>query len=235
MALDEKRRQKKLAKKAAKRKSVLAAQRQQAATRKSKKLQYISYEITDEPLEETAYARLPEAVQEQVNTIYTDVLRQKPKEAAAELQSLIEQYPDVPQLHNHLHAAYALMGEKAQAKQVLQQTQTRFPDYLFGRISHALDCLQRGDVDEVAEIFDNKFELKLLYPEREVFHITEILGFYMVMARYFHAQGKDDRAETYYQLLLQLDPEHEHTRAIGRLLHPPRFDRLLRSVLDKHR
>ena len=52
----------------------------------------------------------------------------------------------------------------------------RFPDYLFGRLAYARDCLERGDLDKVSEIFEGKFDLKLLYPDRERFHVSEVLN-----------------------------------------------------------
>ena len=194
----------------------------------------VDYEITDEPLSQPAYARLPQLVKEQLNTFYDGgMLLQKPQEAVAILQPLIERYPDVPQLYNYLHIAYQQLGDKDNSQHVLQETLTRFPDYLFGRIAYATDCLQRGEPEKVPEIFDNQYELKLLYPERERFHISEVMGFYTVLAWYFHTQGERDRAETYYKLLRQLAPEHRHTRFIEQLLFPSRLKKWLRAWLPK--
>jgi tetratricopeptide (TPR) repeat protein len=161
------------------------------------------------------------------------VLFQSPKKAIAILQPLIEQYPDVPQLYNYLHIAYQSLGDRDNAQRVLKETLERFPDYLFGRIAYATDCLQRGEPEKVPEIFDGKFELKLLYPERKRFHLSEVLGFYSVMAWYFHTQGEPDRAETYYELMRQLDPKHRNTQFIKRLLYPSRLDTLLGGLLNR--
>ena len=93
------------------------------------------------------------------------------------LKPLIEQYPNAPQLYNYLHTAYQKLGDRSNAQRVLQETLERFPDYLFGRIAYATDCLQRGEAEKVPEIFEGKYELKLLYPGRERFHISEALVF----------------------------------------------------------
>lgn len=193
----------------------------------------LNYEITDEPLPEAAYQRLPEPVKNQLDTLYHEVLFKRPKEAIAILQPLIEQYPDVPQLYNYLNIAYQQLGDRDKAQRVLKETLDRFPDYLFGRIAYAIECLQRGESEKVPEIFDGQYELKLLYPERERFHISEVLSFYSVLAWYFHSQGERAHAETYYRLLQQLDPDHPKTRLIKRLLYPSRLRRWLRTLLPK--
>jgi len=195
-------------------------------------LDLVSYEITDEPMhDDSAYEQLPESVRDELTALYHEGLANKPEEAIALLQPLIEQYPDVPQLYNYLHIAYRVLGDRAGCERVLGETLMRFPDYLFGRIAYAIQCLERGEVEKVPEIFAGKYELKLLYPERERFHITEVLGFYTVMAWYFHTRGERARAETYYKLLQQLDPKHDNPRFIGQMLYPSRFWTWLREKL----
>jgi tetratricopeptide (TPR) repeat protein len=195
-------------------------------------LELVSYEITDEPLhDDSAYGQLPESVRDEITALYYERLANKPEEAIALLQPLIEQYPDVPRLYNYLHTAYRVLGDRAGCERVLGETLMRFPDYLFGRIAYAVECLERGEVEKVPEIFAGKYELKLLYPERERFHVSEVMSFYTVMAWYFHACGERARAETYYKLLQQLDPEHHNTLVIKRMLYPSRLRTWLREKL----
>ena len=35
------------------------------------------------------------------------------------------------------------------------------------------ESLQKGEIEKIPEIFDNKFDLKMLYPNRNIFHISE--------------------------------------------------------------
>jgi tetratricopeptide (TPR) repeat protein len=234
MARDEKRRQKQLAKKAAKRKTKLLGRHHEPLARVSRPAaRIVSYEISDEPMPEPAYARLPAPVKDQLETLYTEMLLQQPQDALAVLKPLIAQYPDVPKLYNYLHIAYRQLDDQTNAQRVLQETLERFPDYLFGRIAYATDCLQRGEAEKVPAIFDNHYDLQGLYPARERFHISEVLGFCAAMAWYFHSRGEPERAETYYALMRQLDPEHRNTRFIEGLLHPSRLDTLLRRLVAK--
>lgn len=203
-----------------------------AARASDQAAQLISYEISDEPLGGTAYDRLPKSVKDELKKLYY-LLRQKPGEAVSLLLPLIERYSHVPQIYNYLHSAYQLLHDQANAQRVLDEMLDRFPDYLFGRIARARDCLERGDLDKVSEIFEGKFDLKLLYPERERFHTSEVLNFGAIMARYFHDRGERDRAEMYYNVLQQIDPKHETTRVTDRLLHPSPIAAWLRKLSQK--
>jgi DNA-binding transcriptional regulator YbjK len=193
----------------------------------------INYEITVEPVTDTTYAQLPESVMRQLEKFY-HTLQKKPKEVIATLLPLIAQYPDVPMLYNYLYNAYVVLNDYTNAERILEETRQRFPDYLFGRIAYANGCLHRGEIEKVPEIFDGKYDLKLLYPERNRFHISEAINFYTVMAQYFHARGERSRAETYYNLLRQISPEHPHTKLVKSLLYPSRLGRWLRDLTSPH-
>lgn len=169
---------------------------------------------------------MPDSVKDQFQRLYDGVLLQNPEEAIAILQPLIEQYPDVPQRYNFLCNAYQVLGDRDNVQRVYKETLKRFPDYLFGRISYASDCLRQGKPEKVPEIFDGNYELSLLYPERKRFHITEVLGFNAVMAGYFYAQGEPGRAEVYYKAMREIAPEHDNTLFVKRLLESSRGDPL---------
>jgi tetratricopeptide (TPR) repeat protein len=190
-----------------------------------------SYEITDQPIPDAAFDRLPAEVQERINALYPKVLKSRPREALAEVRVLIEQYPDIAQLYNYLYAACHNMGEHAEAARVREETVQRFPDYLFGRIAWAEDCLSRGETARIAEIFEHKLDLRLLYPDRVRFHLSEVLGFQSILARYFHAQGKQELAQKSYDLMCEIDPKHPSTRLVRSTLHPSRLGRWLREKL----
>jgi tetratricopeptide (TPR) repeat protein len=195
-------------------------------------LELTGYEITDEPLGDTALARLPDSVKDEVERIY-HLLRSDPKQAVSLSLPLIEQRPEVPQLYNYLLSAYQMLHDEANAQRVLDEMLERFPDYLFGRIAHARSCLKRGELDKVSEIFEGKFDLKLLYPNRERFHTSEVLNFGYVMVRYFHARGDQEIAENYYDLLQKIDPDHEVTKSAKRLLRPSPIAAWLRKLVQK--
>ncbi|MDQ5911373.1 MAG: hypothetical protein QG599_3470, partial [Pseudomonadota bacterium] len=153
------------------------------------------------------------------NEIYALVFKD-PQQAIGLIKPLIEQYPDVPQPYNYLYSAYKHLNDQASADHILQETLERFPDYLFARIAQANDCLDRGEIDRVAEIFDGKFELSMACPGREQYHSSEVLSFSAVMARYFCAKGEENKAEVYYKLMKKIDPTHNTTLLVGQIIHP---------------
>jgi len=197
------------------------------------KLKEVQYEITTESLENTGYARLPEPVKDQIGEIFDDIgrLPQDPKIIVAKVQPLLEQYPDVPQLYNYLHAAYRFLGDQTNADRVIEETLRRFPDYLFGRLAHAERCLRHHELDKVPEIFENKYDLKLMYPNRNRFHISEVVNFNAIMAWYFHERGNRAQSEVYYRVLSQLAPDHQSTQMIKRMLYPKGILGRLRNKL----
>jgi tetratricopeptide (TPR) repeat protein len=180
-----------------------------------------SYDITEDALPDPAFERLPVAVQDRINVLH-DELRTRPELSSTliALKELIQQYPDLPQLYNYLYIAYYKLGKQEEAARVLQETVQHFPNYLFGRIAWANECLKRGEPEKVADIFEEKFDLQLHYPQRNLFHLSEFISFQSVLARYFYAIGDNKRAQIHYDIMYQMAPEHEHTRLVGRTLHP---------------
>jgi tetratricopeptide (TPR) repeat protein len=198
----------------------------------SESLTFFKYEITEEPIEEPALARLPESVKKMLGELYNRLL-DNPGDTVPLLQSLRTQYPDVPMIYNYLYVAYDDLGDRANAGRMLEETLERFPNYLFGRIAYANECLDQGQVERVSEILEGKFDLRLLYPERNRFNVSEVTTFSTLMAKYFHRLGDRDRAEMHYEILRRIAPDHPNTRIIGRLLNPSRLGKWARKLLGK--
>ena len=226
-------RPKKSARKAAKSKRRAVGARHGATARAPEAVRLISYEITYEPLPDPAYDRLPESVQDQLDRLHHELSAPRPGERLVELLALIEQYPDVPKIYNYLYTTYQKLNDRSNARRVLEETLERFPDYLFGRIAYAAACLDQGETEKVPEIFDNCFELQLLYPERRRFHISEVLGFDATMARYFCDRGETDVAKRYYDVMRKLDPDDPRTQLVKRFLRIARVGSSLKDLLNK--
>jgi tetratricopeptide (TPR) repeat protein len=226
-------RQKKFAKKAAKRKSQAVGRQHGISTPAPTDVRLISYEIAYEPLPEAAYDRLPESVKDQLDGLHNELMAPNPKDRLVELLALIERYPDVPQIYNFLYTTYERLNDQRNARRVLEETLERFPDYLFGRIAYAAACLQQGETEKVPEIFENCFELQLLYPERQRFHISEVLGFHSAMAWYFCVREEPDVAKRYYELMRELEPDNPRTKFVKDLLRISRLGVSLKQLLAK--
>ena len=209
--------------------------RRKQAVRKfpnSQTVQVVTYEITDAPILDREYRRLPQEVKEAINRLH-DSSQRRPREAIPELLELIAHYPDVPAFYNYLSAAYSLSGQRDKAEAAIEDNYQRNPDYLFARIHYGELCLTRRDYDRIAEVFDHKFDLKLLYPKRKKFHVSEVMGFVGLLGVYFFETGRCETAEKYYDVMNQIDSTHPLTKRLRQKLHPGLIRRLFRLV-QKH-
>ncbi len=73
-----------------------------------------------------------------------------------------------------LSIAYSSIGEDDKAEVIIKKNYEQNPDYLFAKCNYAEICFHRGQIEKIPEIFNNKFDLKLLYPKRKRFHISEL-------------------------------------------------------------
>ena len=188
------------------------------------------YEITEEPIQDPYYRRLPEHVKDAVERLHY-ASQTKPRKAIPELKKMIEQYPKLPQLYNYLAVAYSGMGEIRKAEAVTRASIRKNPDYLFARLNYAEFCLIRKEYAKIPEIFDHKFDLQLLYPKRKRFHITEAVNFMGVMGIYFYEIHNREMAEKYNEFLQEIAPDYLMAKRLKRKLSPNLFVRLWRRLM----
>ena len=198
----------------------------------SKQLELLQYEITDEPLENSLINKLPVQVREALDDLY-DKAQQRPKEAIPDLEHLVATYPHIPSFYNHLSVAYLYAGDSAKAEELVLETYRRFPKYLFAKTNRANNCLQKGEIEKIPGIFNHKFDLKLLYPRRKRFHISEFVAFAGVMCRYFDAIGEKETAALYYRALKRIAPRHPMTKHTKRVIYPPFWIRILSRLAKR--
>ena len=173
-------------------------------------LDELGFEITDEPIEDKDFQNLPVDVQEQMEELY-DKAQTMPRGAINELQELLSKYPHIPQIYNYLYAAYVHAGEKTKAMQIMKQNYEENPTYLFAKLNYSDYLIESGQKEKVADIFDNIFELKRLYPNRNVFHITEVTSFFGVIGYYYVMVGKYNEAKKCLRVLNAVSPRHGYT------------------------
>ena len=191
-----------------------------------------AYEITDEPIGDRRIKKLPEQVQDRIDDLY-ELAQSHPKQAIPELEKLVADYPHIPTFYNHLSVAYFNTGDIEKAEAVVLETYRRHPTYLFAKTDYAQFCLRKGEIDQIPDIFDHKFDLKLLYPRRSRFHITEFVNFAGIMCRYFHAIGEQETADLFYQSLKRVAPRDRMTKLVKRIMYPPWWIRWLRTWASK--
>ncbi len=193
-------------------------------------VQLVEYTITAELIESDQYKRLPARVRESVPQLYAE-LHKHPRTAIPKVQKLIRRYPRIPMFYNYLVAAYTAIGEFDKAKDIALQNYQRNPDYLFARINYAQVCMDEGHFNKIPEIFEETYDLKLLYPERDTFHVSEVVNFAGLMGLYFLAIGNRETAELYYSMAKNLGPKYPVTRQLHQHLHPSWLHGLLLRLI----
>ena len=190
------------------------------------------YEITDEPMQDRAYSRLPKSVKEKLERLYEEA-QWEPQRAIQELLELQKKYPQVPQISNYLAVAYSSVGETEKAEAVTQENYRKNPNYLFARINLAQMCLAKKEYEKIPEIFENKFDLQMLYPKRTKFHISEVASFMGIMGLYFSRTNQREMAEKYDEILQEIAPEFPIAMVLNRELNPGITKRALKRLLGE--
>jgi len=199
--------------------------------RDSISLQFLSYRITDEPLKKSA---IPEEIESEMENIF-EQSKKSPGKIIERLKELIRKYPHVPQLYNYISVAYSNLGDNEKLKYYVEKNYQNNPGYLFAKLNYAEICMMEGDFDKVPEILENKFDIKALYPERELFHISEVAGFMGVAGLYFAHIGNTQQAELFCKGLEQLSPRHGHIKKIKRYLFMKSVKKVFKKMFGKRR
>ena len=176
----------------------------------------INYKITWDELEQKGDAKIPESLKPLLQDLHNDIQNRKPN-VIGRLQKLIQKYPNNLQLKNHLSTAYESVGKLQKAMEVNDLILETNPDYLFARLNKASQFHEEGEYEKMQEILGKGFDLKTLYPDREVFHISEFMGMQELAVRYYTATGNFDQANKRLELMQELDkdaPQYRNAREV---------------------
>ncbi|NIR49957.1 hypothetical protein GWO43_15775 [candidate division KSB1 bacterium] len=198
---------------------------QERASPEQKEIKLHSYTIHFDAIESPHYALTPEQRKEAQNLYKLCVVN--PKQAIPLLKEKTKQHPDHPLYYNYLANAYESARKHRQAQKIVEETYKKFPDYLFAKCNYAQYLFNKNKLDQIPAVFDNKFELKSLYPQRDEFHINEVLAFNAIMCRYFTRIDDMRTAQVYYKLLKEFeDFEHPMKEVALRELRLKKFEKL---------
>ncbi|MBI1323437.1 hypothetical protein GC170_09660 [bacterium] len=190
-------------------------------------LRLVEYEITADTLPDRNVVRLPVKSREAIDRLHA-MSSENPRQAIQELPQWIELHPDIPVFGNFLAACYTKLGEDRLAEEVMHENYRKHPQYLFARVNMAIMYIEKGDYAKVAEIFDNKFDLSLLYPNRRRFHISEFLCFMYAVGLYFVGVGNPESAKVILHGMQSVDPDDPKTVHLRKKLQSGRWKSLLR-------
>jgi hypothetical protein len=123
------------------------------------------------------------------------------------LEQLCRKYPTEAKIRNHLAAAYQYMGKESKATQTSRAIFRDFPDYLFARVNEVAFLLGKDQPDEALKLLGPRLSLTDLYPETELFHLSELRSFYHSVAMYHFYQDRDELADGVARHLLERHPD----------------------------
>jgi hypothetical protein len=194
-------------------------------------IQLYEYTITDEPI------ILPEEVDPELDTALKDIriglhdeVGNDPKSAIPKLVELLNRFPRSRVLMNWLTMAYQRVGEKEEVKRLVKLSYELHPEYLFSRTNYASLLLHEGKAEEAADVMEHKWDLKAMYPYRDVFHESEFISFCQVAFRYFVVTGETEQARSLYNLLQQWGPDYPLTSHMKKVLEGSRASTRGRSL-----
>jgi len=215
-----------------KKKTKIKKRKQTSSSSKKEAYKLVSYEISEEPMIDEVYRSLPQSIQDELDDIHAKIHRPLNKDSEriiSRLEELVEQYPQVPQIYNYLAAAYNLTGSN-KFEACVEENYKKHPDYLFARVHYAGQCMDRNELEKIPEIFKEGYDLKLLYPHRNRFHISEFIAFNALMCRYYDTIGKRQAAELMLKSLEKIAPEHPATIQVRDCMQKSLLDMLLEKV-----
>lgn len=151
---------------------------------------------------------------ELLNAIYPAVVAGNQK-AIKPLLAFTRRSPHVPQAQNHLFTLYMMGGKRRKAMSVLRELRKTHPDYLFGLTNEANLLVQdKKDTAAARRLMGESLLLQDLYPERKVFHLSEVVNYYQSCILLLLEEGNIEAAKERHGILLAIDPEHHITQGL---------------------
>jgi hypothetical protein len=178
------------------------------------KKQELRITYSDLPKEE-AQGNFPPLLEEDQKKL--DALHDKISEATSEdapfftfLAALREKYPENPAILNYLVGGYAHLGLDGKMYDAIKQMHDKFPTYLFGITAEALASLNKDDLARAEEVIGKYRNLKDLYPNRTVFHVSELSTFHHAKAQCACKAGDKKEALFHLSALEKALPVDDH-------------------------
>jgi len=133
------------------------------------------------------------------------------KSSIQKILDAIEQYPNNPQLKNYLSVLYGELKETQKMYDVNKWIIAEHPNYLFGKLNLANEYYLKKEYNKMPDVLGRQMELKTLYPNRETFHLNEVISFLKCTVLYFTAIGDIKQAEIRYEIMRELAPDSTDT------------------------
>lgn len=186
-------------------KEIKNQQTNKSMSKKESKL--ADYIITDDPALLEELHPIPKELSGEIEHLYELVI-ERVKSSEIKFLQLIEKYPGSPILKNYLSILYKNIGKFEKAKEVTNWLVKEHPGYLFGRLNKAIEYLENKEYEKIPGLMGEHMEIRELYPDREVFHVSEIKAFLGFTIMYYAAIEDIEQAEMRLAELKKVAPEN---------------------------
>ena len=196
-------------------------------------IKMFNYKITGDPTEADHKQHYSEEIQNKLNQTYLRIQKGKIRNPQ-DIIKLIKRYPNIPAFKNYLSIFYANKGKFEKAMNVNIALVEEHPDYLFGKLNMCAKYLQDENFEEIPKVLGEALDLKDLYPNRNIFHITEFSSFLNISCRYLicirNFEAVKSRLEPTTQILGNDDPVIQN---LNRLLDNAVFNYAVEQYTEK--
>lgn len=200
------------------------------ADREIPKIETTSYVINWDSL--NTRRKITAELRDEICDLYYSV-QKDPKDQITKLNQMLEEYSDIQIFYNYLENAYRLEEDFEKANEIARLTAKKFPDYLFGKISQIELYLENKELDKVTELLQDKFDFRLLYPEKATFHIQEIICFFYALGKYFALKANPDKATEYLNSIKEIDEDHAFVKQLQKFINKNSGLKFYQKVLNK--
>ncbi len=169
------------------------------------------YDITFDPID-IGDPVMPPEMDDEYDRVY-ETMQRNPAAVIPTLQEWVYRYPTVPSIKNWLTMCYRALRRDAEADVVGARMLVEHPDYMFGRLYRAERLLDKGRHEEVPDALGG-LSLKQMYPQRDLFHFTEALNLWAVLAKFHMADGDTASVAMTVRNMRLLAPDHPLTNQI---------------------
>lgn len=165
--------------------------------------------------------------------VYNELANEGRKSSVNTLLRAIEKFPQSPQLKNYLHDLYTLLGDTQKAYEINHKIVDQHPDYVFGTINLAFEFFNKDEFDKIYELLGEEMDLTFLFPQHDIFHITEVTAFLSITVLYFSAINDFEQAEKRFNILSKIDPDSPYIELSFVILDNARTAAISDKLLDE--
>lgn len=173
----------------------------------TEKIEIFGYNITTDPNFMDKENYMTDELSREMEALHEIALKGK-QSGIKKFHRLIAKHPKNPQLKNYLSVLYNSMGNIEKAREVNNWIVKEHPNYLFAKLNVAHEHYINEEFEKIPEILGKGIELKTLYPERDTFHIAEVVSILQIAVFYYGGIGDFDQAEIRLNMLEELAPDY---------------------------